>query len=362
MFAFRSSILILLLSLALLVSCGRAERKARRTPAAPSNTYTLGEVINFGRAGRSDRFKRGGWGETEKDYTWTNGHSAKLAFTIADADQPLRLRMRLAGFTNPPVLTYQPVEVLVNDETMADWEVSDAGDFVALIPAEVANHEQLIVTLRTPEAISPKVLDVGEDNRVLGVSVRELEITKPDEEEARRAVEQYESNDPRQARGRGYSFGKVVGLGLGAGGQRFKISGWHAPEPQFTWTGKDPAILEFDIPASERPLALRMKLEGLFEPRTLPYQPTQVFIDGKKVTEWLVSAPAEFRAAIPPEVSSRGGALRIELRTPKAISPKALKIGDDTRILGVRCAAVAITEEDVADLETAPSPSPTPRG
>jgi hypothetical protein len=45
----------------------------------------------------------------------------------------------------------------------------------------------------------------------------------------------------------------------------------------------------------------------------------------------------EFSAAIPQEMTRRGGLLRITLKIPKATSRKALGMSADPRILGVSC-------------------------
>ena len=349
---------VFLLSL-LLTGCGKSDGKARKKPPPPSTNYTLGEVVSFGRGGHSDRYKRGGWGDTEKDFTWTNARSAKLSFTIADANQPLRLRMRLAGFTNPPTLNYQPVEVLVNDESIAEWDVSDApADFIAVIPAEVANHEQLNVRLRIPEAASPTILAIGNDPRLLGVSCFELAITKAESEEAQLANQQYDAWDPKQSRVRTYALGTVVNLGVGGGGQRYKVSGWYPPEPGFAWTGKEPAVLEFSVPPAERPLRLKMKLAALVHPPLLPAQIAEVYVNNRKVADWVVSASAELEACIPAE-AAKDGALRIEIRTPKATSPQQLDLGPESRVLGVRCEELMIVEAPDEESEPRPSPKST---
>ena len=357
MLAIRFSLIPLTAFAILVAGCGRAEQKAQKQPAPRKGNYTLGDVVSFARGGGSDRYKRGGWGDTEKDCTWTNARSAKLTFSLVDADQPLRLRMRLAGFTNPPALSSQPVEVLVNDESIAEWEVtSDVADFIALIPAEVANHEQLNIRFRIPEAASPKVLGVGDDPRLLGICCYELAITRPDAEEARAAIDHYEAHDQAQSRAKRYPYGTVVNLGLGGGGQRYKAWGWYPPEPRATWTGKHPAVLEFTVEPTQRPLELKMKLAGLTQPEILPAQPTEVYANSQKVADWFVGAPAVFEATIPSSVA-KGGRLWVELRTPKATSPKQLKIGPETRLLGVACEALTIAEAETTEAEEAHPPA-----
>lgn len=179
----------------------------------PLNDYRLGEVVEFGGGGRSDMYKRGGWSVTEETFTWTNAKTAELSFTIAPTRQPLKLAMRLQAFTvkwppvplravegmtacdacalqaearlpmwvNPPWLGdvgFQAVEVFANNEKIADWQVSDHQDeYVALIPVDVANHVELVIELRIPDAMSPKRIGAGTDSRTLGVACSQLVIS-----------------------------------------------------------------------------------------------------------------------------------------------------------------------------------------
>jgi len=333
------------LAVALLTACGKSNKSGSlaKPPTLPSNDYILGEVVVFGRDGVSERYIRGGWGDTEDDRTWTNGHSADLHFAPREGNEPLRLRMKLAGFTHPPALPYQPVEVYVNDERVADWQVSEPADFFAIIPRDLAEHQRLWVQLRMPQAASPKTLSIGEDPRTLGVSCFDLAISKTTAEVVRQAREE-RAQDPLKGFNDAYSLGTTVYLGAGAGGQRFKASGWHTAEKKFTWTGSDPGVLELSLPPTDQPLKLRMRLGGMIEPRILPMQPTQVFANGKKIADWQVAEPAEFAAIIPPELSGENGKLRIELRARAAASSKELEIGDDMRPLGVRCESFIIEE------------------
>ena len=55
------------------------------------------------------------------------------------------------------------------------------------------------------------------------------------------------------------------------------------------------------------------------------YQPVEVYVNDQKVADWqVVAGPAEYSAALPQEMTSRGGLLRITLKIPKATSPKAV--------------------------------------
>lgn len=179
-------------SFALLTGCEKTEEE----PVAqnsPSNTisavqsptprtdkkYEFGSSISFGVGGGSERFKQAGWSGPEKEAAWTTADSAKLVLSIEPSDQPLNLRMRLAGFTNPPEVPFQPVEVLANGQKIAEWQVSEKADFAAVIPAAIIKEGgDLTIELKIPKAVSPKSIGRGGDPRLLGVFCFELALTK----------------------------------------------------------------------------------------------------------------------------------------------------------------------------------------
>lgn len=351
----RMSLLCSLLAIAF-AGCKPSPADSVRRPTPPMANYSFGEVIDFGRGGRSDTYKRGGWGDTERDFTWTNGRSARLVFVLPDSSSPLRMRMRLAGFIAPPKLLAQRVEVYVNDEQMADWDVTTMSDFFAIIPADVANHQLFMVELRLPNASSPKVLNVGDDPRTLGVSCFNLDIT---ETTAAVAIEEEEARERRRseaALGNAYTFGDVIDFGAGGNARRFERSGWYPPEEEFTWTGNDPAVLELTIPPSDRKLVLRLRMGALTAARALPSQPVNIVVNGEEIARFMVSDTKEFEATIPERISRGGGTLRVELKAPRAVSPRALGLNEDPRVLGIRCEAIALSQGDL--LEQSPSPSP----
>ena len=160
--------------------CNKTDTPPALQQASPlNNTYQIGDVIRFGAGGGSERFRREGWSDTEKEFTWTTGQSAKLAFSIPASTERFDLRMRLTGLIKPPELPSQPVEVFANGEKIAVWEVAQTADFTAQIPAALRqNGAELTIELKTPKATSPKALGLSEDARILGVLCSELALTK----------------------------------------------------------------------------------------------------------------------------------------------------------------------------------------
>jgi hypothetical protein len=152
-------------------------RAAENSPA-PDRAYELGAIINFGASGDSDRFKVSGWSAKEKEFTWTLGKGGVLSVKVPAVDGALNLRAKLVGLIHPPELAYQPVEVYVNDEKVADWEVSTPADFMAIVPQKIAAAKNLKIELRTPKSTTPKAIHMNDDARVLGVACYEIQITK----------------------------------------------------------------------------------------------------------------------------------------------------------------------------------------
>jgi hypothetical protein len=83
---------------------------------------------------------------------------------------------------------------------------------------------------------------------------------------------------------------------------------------------------------------------GLTNPPGLPFQPVEVYANGQKVADLEVSKLADFEVAIPAEITKAGENLELELRLPKATSPKALGQSGDPRILGVFVVQIELTK------------------
>lgn len=344
--------------------------------------YEYGQKVNFGYGGDSFRFRLSGWSHIESTFTWTDGIGTSLAFRVPASTGPVRLRMRLAGFTKLPELPYQPVDIYVNAKKIGNWKVAEDNIYTVIIPKQyVAAPEDehagggagetplgftnagktrlLLIDFHIPKAASPFDLNVSWDTRRLGIQCSELQITQAplqaaadaaaadasavDALAAAAAADEQglnESNDVTTENS--YSFGKVVNFGAGGNAGRYKVSGWYTAEPGFSWTAKQPAVLAFKVPPADQPLTLRMKLAGMIKPGKLPAQLTELYVNHQKVADWQVSVPAEFSAVIPADIARGGGTLMIELHVPYATAPKALGVSSDVRVLGVRCEALVI--------------------
>jgi hypothetical protein len=171
------------LALVMLSACGKTNAPEASTtpePSTPSRGVDLayGTVVSFGGGGNSEPLRVSGWSGTETQMTWTEGTAAVLAMRVSPTNEPVALKMKLAGLTKDPELPYQPVEVYVNDQKVADWQVvAGPAEFSASIPQEITRRGGLLrITLKIPKATSPKALGMSDDHRILGVACFDLQL------------------------------------------------------------------------------------------------------------------------------------------------------------------------------------------
>jgi hypothetical protein len=133
--------------------------------------------VSFGKGGNSEPLRVSGWSGTESQMTWTEGTAAVLAMRVSPTNEPVALKMKLAGLTKDPEVPYQPAEVYVNDEKVADWQVANEEEISAPIPQEITRRGGLLrITLKIPKATSPKALGMSTDPRILGVACFHLQL------------------------------------------------------------------------------------------------------------------------------------------------------------------------------------------
>ncbi|MEY2411498.1 MAG: hypothetical protein QOD84_104, partial [Acidobacteriaceae bacterium] len=57
----------------------------------------VGQQIQFGEGGGSERYRTSGWSHTEERFTWSEGSSAKLSLPIGKETGPLKLNVVMAA-------------------------------------------------------------------------------------------------------------------------------------------------------------------------------------------------------------------------------------------------------------------------
>ena len=143
-----------------------------------------------------------------------------------------------------------------------------------------------------------------------------------------------------------YRLGELIGFGAQGGSERYRVAGWANTDADGTWTvGNSARMILATVPPNQL-LTLRMRLIGLTRPPELPFQPVEVFANGEQVGVLEVGMQDDYKAVIPPSNVKPDGVLRLELRLPKASTPKSLGINNDERILGVFCFELQIDKSE----------------
>lgn len=110
--------------------------------------------------------------------------------------------------------------------------------------------------------------------------------------------------------------------------------GWSGHEPAFRWTDGNSAAFVFAL-AEIRPSILRIKLGPFLAPGKLDEQRVGVELNGRTIMTLRLrdAAPKEYQIALPSDLLRDKNVLAFAL--PDAESPRALKVSDDTRLLGI---------------------------
>lgn len=327
----------LVASTLILVGCG-TDPSDEHSLMERSHVYLYGDVIKFTLGGDWERFAMTGWhrrNKEERKWVWTEGLAASMHFRVRRSPVPVVLKMKMHGYVFPPRLVSQPTTVFVNGIKIADWEVTGLAEYSATIPAELVSRDTLLVIdFLIPKAVSPAAAGNSSDIRRLGLCVWEASIVQ--DANANPSVGS-DAIAAAQNRGRPTTLDLLINCGIGGGSAPYLTSGWSHAESTFTWSDGPSATVTFQIPASDAPLTFTAGLGGLRVDPILPFQPTEVYANGRKIADWEVGAAADFSVQIPPDIAKQGGTLMIEFRMPKAASPKSLRSGGDTRVLGLQC-------------------------
>ena len=136
--------------------------------------YWLGDIIWFsGDSWNGDLFTTNGISGNEDNFTWTDGHDVQFLFAIKNFDNSKNytVSISIAGVFN----NSQRVNVWENKSVIYDTIVNSPAD----IEFSIAPSDSGIVdfTLVLPDAVSPEELGLGNDNRILGISLIKATIT-----------------------------------------------------------------------------------------------------------------------------------------------------------------------------------------
>jgi hypothetical protein len=137
---------------------------------------------------------------------------------------------------------------------------------------------------------------------------------------------------------RTYRLDDVVDFSASGQSNAYKVRGWSGSEGWGTWTEGEAARLELllDIPAASD---LMLMVEGnAYINAKHPQQRVEVRVNGELIETWIFqdgNDVREQRATVPAAVANRAKPMVVEFRLLEPMSPMALGLSGDYRILGL---------------------------
>jgi hypothetical protein len=120
---------------------------------------------------------KSGWSHPEQDFIWTDGNSALLSMLINNSQKDIILKISAFPYLGNNHIEVQNVTILSSGQKTGNWTISKEGQYSTKIPADTVKDGILDIELKLPDAASPKELSLGEDPRLLGIAVYQIQVT-----------------------------------------------------------------------------------------------------------------------------------------------------------------------------------------
>ncbi len=279
-----------------------------------------GRPIKLGEGDTARAYTAYGTWLAERGGCWIAGRQARLVLPLdRPVDSLLALEILADGFLTD-ARPRQRLEVLVGGTRVGSASVErDRGPLreVMVLPERLfAGRSQLDLLLRAPDAATPAELGLEDDDRRVGVFLRELVVREP----------------------RLCEIGATVTLGEGADDESMLADGWGAAEPLGRWTLGGLAQLLMRVPAPTAQFELEFDaIPFVGSPkRTLR---TEVLVNGRRVASFAYdqanSGPSAVRVPLAHEAVERHGGMLLGWRIVNPRSPRSLGVSEDARELGL---------------------------
>ena len=138
----------------------------------------LGEfVIDFGRGGNSDAYRRSGWSEPEPRHTWTIGPESTLEFPRPAVPGTYMLVLELGPFVWKDQLPAQKLTVLINGSEVGEFAVHETTALECTVDWPlIERREWVSLTFRHPDAARPVDVNGVPDHRELALAFETISL------------------------------------------------------------------------------------------------------------------------------------------------------------------------------------------
>ncbi|HEV8032149.1 MAG TPA: hypothetical protein VGP42_14125 [Stellaceae bacterium] len=179
-------------------------------------------VIDFGRSGNSDAYRRAGWYEPEPRHSWTQGQESTLEFPRPNFPADYSMVLELGPFVWKDTLPAQRLMVFVNGSEVGNFVVREVSALEMGVPWDlIEGREWVEVIFRHPDAAKPVATSGVPDHREIALAFeavtffRKVEpLSAPPEAYALSAGDDPEMLPPEQLMMRFESLGENCEFGL----------------------------------------------------------------------------------------------------------------------------------------------------
>lgn len=137
-----------------------------------TNNYVLGSTLYFDKSKVNvDKYCVTGFSTHEELLTWTDGKEALMSFVIDGVDSNLVINITCGAYGES-----QQVDLYVNDNFVDSLLVSGYNSYEVIVPKEYIDGKEMNLKFDLLDASSPAQEGVGQDERLLGISIESMMI------------------------------------------------------------------------------------------------------------------------------------------------------------------------------------------
>jgi len=128
-------------------------------------------VIDFGRSGNSDAYRRSGWYEPEPRHSWTQGSESTIEIPRPNVAGDYVMVLEVGPFLWKEKLAAQRLTVLVNGSELADFVLREVSALEVHIPWELVEAREWVqVIFRHPDVAKPVDISGVPDHREIALA------------------------------------------------------------------------------------------------------------------------------------------------------------------------------------------------
>jgi hypothetical protein len=136
-----------------------------------------GQTLDFSN-GQNRGALLSGWSGPEPTAVWSDGHNAFIGFVVGNGAAPSQAILHADVFLVPPMLGKQAVQVWSGGRKLAEYQLyaSPADIKIPLRGIAAKTGAPVILGFYLPNAIAPHAVTDSGDTRILGLSLKSLEL------------------------------------------------------------------------------------------------------------------------------------------------------------------------------------------